>query len=195
MKIMRILTAGALCLALSGPAAFAASYTIDPEHSTVSFKIRHLFSKVAGTFNKFEGTIDYEPGKPETWKTQATIDANSIDTNVEQRDNHLRTKEFFEVEKYPSITFTSTKVTDATEKSAKLHGDLTIHGITKPVVLDLAVHGVGEDPWGNTRSGFTATGKIDRKEFGITWNKPVVGGVMLGDEVDLILEVEGLLKK
>ena len=173
----------------------AATYAIDPDHSAVTFKIQHLFSKVAGTFDRFEGTIEYEPGKPENWKTEAVIQAASIDTRVEKRDNHLRSKDFFEADKYPTITFKSAKVTDVTSQGAKLHGDLTIHGVTHPVVLDLSIHGVGDDPWGNTRAGFTATTTIDRKEFGITWNQPVVGGLLLGDEVEITLEVEGLLKK
>ena len=197
MKTIRMLLLGIFCLAqaLCAPSAWAVTYAIDPDHSAVTFKIRHLFSNVTGTFNRFEGTIDYEPGKPETWKTQAVIQAASIDTRVEKRDNHLRSKAFFEVETYPTIHFTSTKVTDVTDKSAKLQGNLTIHGVTKPVVLDLKIHGVGNDPWGNTRAGFTATTTIDRKEFGITWNQPVVGGVLLGDDVEITLEVEGLLKK
>ena len=174
----------------------AATYTIDPDHSAVSFKIRHLFSNVQGTFNQFEGTIDYEPGKPENWKTQAVIQAASIDTRVEPRDKHLRSKDFFEVEAYPTLKFISTKVTGVTPQGAKLHGDLTIHGVTKPVVLDLVIHGVGKDPWGNTRAGFTATTQINRKEFGLTWNKAVeTGGFLVGDEVEITLEVEGLLKQ
>lgn len=173
----------------------AATYTIDADHSSVTFKIRHLFSKTSGQFNQFEGTLDYEPGKPETWKAQAVIQAASIDTNVAPRDKHLRSKDFFEVETYPTLTFKSVKVTDATAEGAKLHGDLTIHGVTKPVVMDLSIHGVGKDPWGNTRAGFTATTTIDRKEFGLTWNKAVeTGGVLVGDEVEITLEIEGLSK-
>lgn len=196
MKTTRNLLLGTFCLlAVFALPVSAATYTIDPDHSSITFKIRHLFSKTSGQFKQFEGTLDYEPGKPEIWKTQAVIQAASIDTNVEKRDDHLRSKEFFEVEKFPTITFKSAQVTDAAAGGAKLRGDLTIHGITKPVVLDLNIHGVGDDPWGNTRAGFTATTKIDRKEFGITWNQPVVGGLMLGDEVEITLEVEGLLKK
>ncbi len=196
MKITRNLFLASLSLltAFALPAS-AATYTIDPDHSAVTFKIRHLFSKVTGSFNQFEGTIEYEPGQPETWNTQAVIQAASIDTNVEKRDNHLRSKDFFDVETFPAIAFKSAKVDDAAGQSAKLHGDLTIHGVTKPVVLDLAIHGVGDDPWGNTRAGFTATVTINRNDFGIDWNQPVVGGLMLGDEVEITLEVEGLLKK
>ena len=196
MKTTRNLLLGSLCLlAVLAPPASADTYTIDLDHSAVTFKIRHLFSKVAGTFNQFEGTIEYEPGKPETWKTQAVIQAASIDTRVEKRDNHLRSKAFFEVEKYPTLTFTSTQVTDMTDKGAKLHGTLTMHGVQKPVVLDLQIHGVGKDPWGNVRAGFTATTTIDRKDFGVAWNQAAEGGgLLLGDEVEITLEMEGLLK-
>lgn len=196
MKMILKLTLGSFCLlTFFALPVSAATYTIDPDHSSVTFKIRHLFSKTSGQFKQFEGTLDYEPGKPETWKAQAVIQAASIDTNVESRDKHLRSKDFFEVETYPTLTFKSVKVTDATAEGARLHGDLTMRGVTQPVVMDLAIHGVGKDPWGNTRAGFTAAIKIDRKDFGLTWNKAVeAGGVLVGDEVEITLEIEGLLK-
>ena len=180
---------------LVAPSAWATSYAIDPDHTTVSFKIRHLFSKVEGTFNTLDGSFDYVPEHPEQWKAQATIQAASIDTRVEKRDNHLRSKDFFEVETYPTITFTSTEVTATTPTSAKLHGLLAIHGVEKPVVLDVAVHGEGKDPWGNLRSGFTATTTISRKDFGLNWNKILEGGQLLvGEDVEITLEVEGVAK-
>ena len=196
MKTTLKFTLGSFCLlALFALPASAATYAIDADHSSVTFKIRHLFSKVSGQFNQFEGTLDYEPGKPETWKAQAVIQAASIDTNVEPRDKHLRSADFFDVETYPTLTFKSMEVTDVTAEGAKLHGDLTIHGVTRPVMMDLAIHGVGKDPWGNTRAGFTATVKVDRKDFGLTWNKAVeTGGVLVGDEVEITLEIEGLAK-
>ena len=173
--------------------AWAATYKIDLDHSTVTFKIRHLFSNVVGHFKQFEGTLEFEPGKPETWSTTATIQVDSIDTNVEGRDKHLKSADFFDATKYPTITFKSTGVTDATETSAKLNGLLTIHGVEKPVALDLEIHGVGKDPWGNTRAGFTATTKVNRKDFGIIWNKALESGkFLLGDDVEIMLEVEGL---
>ena len=177
------------------PAVWATTYAIDPDHTTVSFKIRHLFSKVEGTFDQLEGQFDYVPGHPEQWKAAATIQATSINTRVAPRDKHLRSADFFDVGKYPTIAFTSTQVTEATEMSAKLHGLLMIHGVQKPVVLDLAVHGEGKDPWGNVRSGFTATTRINRKDFGLTWNQAVeTGQLLVGDDVDITLEVEGLVK-
>ena len=173
---------------------FAATYKIDPEHSAVEFKIRHLFSNVKGSFNDFQGTIDYEPGKPETWKAEATIQAASIDTNVAPRDKHLKSKDFFDTDQFPAITFKSTGVTDATEDSAKLNGTLTLHGVEKPVVLDIKIHGAGKDPWGNTRAGFTGTTKVNRKDFGLNWNEALeTGQVLVGEEVEITLEVEGIL--
>jgi len=180
---------------LVAPPAWATTYAIDQDHTTVTFKIRHLFSYVRGTFNEFEGSFEYVPGSPGQWKAQTVIQASSIDTRVEKRDHHLRSKDFFDVARYPTLTFTSTQVTDATETTAKLHGLLTIHGVERPVVLDLAIHGEGKDPWGNLRSGFTATTTINRKDFGLTWNEVVeTGQLLVGDEVEITLEVEGIVK-
>ena len=177
------------------PAASAATYAIDQDHTTVSFRIRHLFSYVQGTFNEFVGTIEYVPGHPEQWTTRATVQAASIDTRVAKRDDHLRSKDFFDVQQYPTLEFVSTEVTDVAGERAKLHGLLTLHGVQKPVVLDLAIHGEGKDPWGNVRSGFTATTTINRKDFGLTWNQALeTGQLLVGEEVEITLEVEGILK-
>ncbi len=177
------------------PLAHAAKYEVDTDHSSVTFKIRHLLSHVQGSFNKFSGEFEYDLEKPETWNTAVTVDATSIDTNVEPRDKHLRSADFFDVEKFPTLAFKSAEVTDVTPESAKLHGLLTIHGVEKPVVFDLAIHGVAKDPWGNVRAGFTATVKIDRKDFGLNWNKALeTGGVLVGDEVEITVDVEGLQK-
>lgn len=174
---------------------FAATYKIDADHTTVSFKIRHILTNVQGHFKEFEGTFDYDPDKPETWTTNATIQAASIDTNVAPRDKHLRSADFFDVEKYPTLTFKSTGVTDATQTSAKLNGLLTIHGVEKPVVLDLQILGVAKDPWGNVIASFTATTKVNRKDFGLTWNKALeTGQLLVGEEVEITLEVAGLLQ-
>ena len=175
--------------------AFAAVYSIDPDHSTISFKIHHLLSKVQGNFTKFEGRFVYDPDKPEIWKAEAVIQAASIDTHVEKRDAHLRSPDFFDVEKFPTITFTSSKVTEVTPTSAKVAGRLEIHGVRKPVVLDLEIHGAANDPWGNVRSSFTATATLNRKDFGLTWNKVIEAGKLLvGEEVAITIEVEGIMK-
>ncbi len=191
-SIFAILTALALVWV---PAASAATYAVDKDHTAVSFKIRHLFSKVQGQFTDFDGVIEYEPGKPETWTAQGSIRTASIDTNVEGRDKHLRGADFFDVEKYPSIDFKTLKVLESSDTAAKLEGEFTMHGVTKPVTLDVEIHGVGSDPWGNVRAGFTVSTKIDRKDFGLNWNQTLeTGGVLVGDEVEILLEVEGLRK-
>ncbi|OGX29161.1 MAG: hypothetical protein A3B78_02100 [Omnitrophica WOR_2 bacterium RIFCSPHIGHO2_02_FULL_67_20] len=190
-----VLLAAALFLGAAAPEAWATTYALDKDHTTVGFKIRHLFSQVQGTFDQFEGSFIYVPGKPEEWRATATIQAGSINTKVDKRDTHLRSADFFDAGQYPAITFTSTTVTDVTATSAKLHGDLTIHGVTKPVVFDLAIHGEGKDPWGNLRSGFTATTTINRKDFSLTWNQALeTGQLLVGEEVAITLEIEGLAK-
>ncbi len=192
--IFKIVFLASIIFALNTP-LYAAAYKLDEDHTSVTFKIKHLFSYVSGNFGKFEGTIEYEPGKPETWKTEATIQAASINTNVEGRDKHLKSADFFDAAKYPTITFKSTGVSDVTESSAKLVGDLTIHGVTKPVTLDLEILGVAKDPWGNTVAGFQAAITINRKDYGLTWNKAVeTGGVLVGEEVEITIDAAGLLK-
>ena len=184
---------GALCL--SAP-VWAATYSVDPDHSTVTFKVKHLLSKTQGQFKKFEGTFDFEPGKPETWGANGVIQTSSIDTNVAERDKHLKSADFFDVEKFPTIEFKTTAVKDATETTAKVEGVLTMHGIQKPVVLDVTIGGVAKDPWGNTRAAFSAVTKINRKDFGINWNQALnAGGLLLGEDIDITLEIEGIEKK
>ncbi len=185
----------AVALFLSQP-VWAAAYKVDTDHTSVSFKIRHILSYVQGNFNQFEGSFDYEPGKPETWKAEGTIQAASIDTNVEKRDAHLRTADFFDVEKFPVITFKTTGVKEASENTAKVDAVITIHGVERPIALDVEIYGVAKDPWGNTRASFTATTTINRKDFGLTWNKTLEAGqVLVGEEVKITLEVEGVLQE
>ncbi len=196
MKGLKLCLLACCAILLLNPAVFAATYKIDTDHTTVSFKIRHILTNVQGHFRQFEGSFDYDPAKPETWKTNATIQAASIDTNVPQRDKHLRSTDFFDVEKFPTIMFKGTEVADVTPTSAKLHGLLTIHGVEKPVVLDLEIQDVVKDPWGNVIASFTATTKINRKDFGLTWNQVLEAGkVLVGDEVEITLEVAGLLQE
>ena len=136
---------------LSGQAG-AETYQIDPVHSDVRFSVSHMVGKVSGRFGKFEGTVDYVKGDPKAWKVDARIEAASIDTNNEDRDKHLRAADFLDTDKHPAIAFKSTKVAGLKGDKAKLHGDLTLHGVTKPVVLDLELGGVVKDPWGNQRA-------------------------------------------
>lgn len=192
---MRSLLVLSAVLAVLSPAVRAETYDIDASHSQVGFRIKHLVGKVPGRFTGFSGTIEFTPGKPESWKVEAKIDPATINTDNEKRDGHLKSPDFFDVAKYPEMSFKSTKVTDAKGDTAKLHGELTMHGVTKPVVLDLEIGGTTKDPWGNTRAGFTATGKINRKDFGIVWNKALDnGGLMLGEEVAVSLDIESVLK-
>ncbi len=186
---------GVVGVLLCASPAWATTYAIDQDHTTVSFRIRHLLAYVRGTFNQVEGSVEYVPGAPDQWKAEAVIQAASIDTRVEKRDNHLRSPDFFDAQRYPTMTFTSTEVTNVTPTSARLHGLLTIHGVQRPVVLDLVIHGEAKDPWGNVRSAFTATTMINRKDFGLNWNEVLeTGQVLVGEEVEITLEVEGIVK-
>lgn len=192
---MRHILAVAVLVLSSSAALRAETYDIDAAHSQVGFRIKHLVGKVPGRFTKFSGTIAFTPGKPETWKVDATIDPASINTDNEKRDGHLKAPDFFDVAKHPEMSFKSTKVTDVKGETAKLHGDLTMHGVTKPVVLNLELGGTTKDPWGNQKAGFTATGKVNRKDFGIVWNKTLdAGGLMLGEEVEVSIDVEAQVK-
>ena len=194
-NLIPILTLMAMLISPLGSIAWANDYVIDQSHSSISFKVRHLVGKVRGDFNKFEGTFAYKAGKPKAWKTEAVIDVRSIDTNNENRDKHLRGKDFFFVEKFSKMTFKSKEITDLDDDEAKLHGTLTIRGVTKPVVLDLEIGGTGTDPYGNQKAAFTATTKINRKDFGLTWNEALeTGGLLVGEEIEIILEIEGNLQ-
>lgn len=173
--------------------AWAETFKVDPDHTTVTFKIRHLLGYVHGNFEQFEGTIDYDPDKPELSKTSGTIKVEGLNTRVKERDKHLKSADFFDVKKYPEIKFTSTKVLKVTQDGGQLEGLLTIHGVEKKVILDVENHGILKDPWGNTRLALTATTKINRKDFGLTWNQVIESGqVLVGDEVFITVEVEGI---
>ncbi len=174
----------------------AAEFELDRAHSSVEFAVKHLaISKVTGEFQDFDATFSFEPGKPETWQAQATIQASSINTGNKDRDDHLRSEDFFHVAEYPTLSFVSTGVEMTGENTAKLMGDLTIRGVTKPVVLDLEINGM-VDFMGTTKAGFEAKTKINRKDFGLTWSKVLeTGGLVVGDEVEITLRIEGNQKK
>lgn len=195
MRFKKAILGAMTGLVLAASPAFAATYAVDVDHSSVSFKIRHLFSNVQGNFRKFEGTMEYEPGKPETWKASGTIDAASIDTNVAERDKHLRSADFFDTEKFPTIEFHTTTVKAVSDGKAQAEGVIKIHGVEKPIVLDVDILGVGKDPWGNTRAAFTVTTKLNRKDFGLAWNEKLeTGQFLVGEEVVITLDIEGILK-
>jgi polyisoprenoid-binding protein YceI len=173
--------------------AKAAEYTVDVSHSRVGFGIRHIVSKVNGEFKEFEGSFQFDEKKPETGSVTFSVKANSINTNNEKRDSHLKSADFFDVEKYPTLNFVSKKVIKTTPKVGFIEGDLTIHGVTKTVKFAVKYLGRDKDPWGNYRAGFSAITTIKRKDFGLTWNKVLEsGGVLVGEEVDIVIDIEGI---
>lgn len=181
-----------IAVALPG-SAFAADYVIDPSHTSVGFTVRHLMvSKVRGSFEKVSGTVKYDPNEPEKIVIDATIDAASINTREAKRDEHLRSPDFFDVAKHPTLTFKSKKAKVLGKGKLEVIGDLTIRGVTKEVTLQ--VEGLDQeikDPWGNVRRGATATTRINRKDFGLAWNQVLeTGGVMVGEDVDIQIDVE-----
>ncbi len=194
---MKKLLLAALAAGLFASPASARTYKIDPAHSAVSFRVAHMvISRVNGRFDIFEGTVDYEKGNPKSWKTSAVIDASSIDTDNKKRDGHLRSADFFDVEKFPKIVFKSTKVTKVKGKKAKLHGEFTLHGVTKKIVMDVTIAGEITDSRGNRRVGAVATTTIDRRDYGLTWSKTLeAGGLMVGHEIDITLDIEAIAKK
>ncbi|QWV92333.1 YceI family protein [Geomonas oryzisoli] len=185
--------------ALALPAlASASTWNIDPDHSSVGFKVRHLMvSNVKGNFEKHKGTVEINDKDITKSKVNVTIDTASVNTNVAKRDEHLKSPDFFDVAKYPTMTFTSKKVAKAGKGKLKVTGDLTLHGVTKEVVLN--VEGPAKeskDPWGNFRSGVTASTKINRKDFGLVYNAALeTGGVAVGEDVDINLEIEMIKAK
>lgn len=171
-------------------------FAIDPAHTSVGFIVRHLMiTKVRGHFASVTGTIAVPSGSDVPDAVDVTIDGSSIDTREPQRDEHLRSADFLDVAVHPSITFRSNRIT-GTSAEFKIQGELTIHGITRPVVLDAAFEGRVNDPWGNLRVGYEAHVTISRKEFGLTWNQMLeAGGVAVGDDVRIELSVEAIASK
>src|SRR5207245_1812752 len=169
-------------------------WAFDVDHSSGTFTIRHMMSKVRGQMKIKEGWIEVDNENLSTAKVGVVLDAASIDTGVEMRDNHLRSADgHFDVANYPTITFTSTRIEGKDASNFKLIGDVTIHGITKEVVLDASFNGEGKDPWGNRRVSFDAQTKLNRKDYDLTWNQALeAGGFILGDEVKLEMGVEAV---
>ena len=188
----------ALATALLAPASGrAATWELDPAHSSIGFAIRHMMiSTVRGQLRTFTGKATGDPTAPDKGAIEVTIDATSIDTANAKRDEHLKSPDFLDVAKFPTITFKSKKIAAAGQGKVKLTGDLTLHGVTKEVVLDVEGPTPAiKDPMGNTRAGAHATTKINRKDFGIVYNKTLDGGgLMVGDEIDVTIDVEGVQK-
>src|SRR5436305_3045800 len=169
-------------------------WAIDAYHSSVAFTIRHMMSRVRGEMKITEGWIDAEGDNLSQARVEVVLDAATINTGVEMRDNHLRSADgHFDVANYPTISFTSTRIEGKDPSNFKVIGDVTIHGITKEVVLEASFNGEGKDPWGNRRVSFDAQTKLNRKDYDLTWNQALeAGGFILGDEVKLELGVEAV---
>jgi polyisoprenoid-binding protein YceI len=168
------------------------TWTIDAAHSQVEFAVRHLMiSTVRGRFAGVKGTVVSDDRDPAAAQVDVTIDVHTIDTREAQRDAHLRSADFFDAEKFPVLTFKSTRVTDIKGDRFRLVGDLTMHGVTREVALDVTSEGHGKDPWGGERAGYSAVAKLKRSDFGLTWNQVLeTGGIAVGDEIKIALDLE-----
>ncbi|MDX6741302.1 YceI family protein [Actinocorallia sp. A-T 12471] len=170
------------------------TYTLDPTHTRIGFSARHaMVTKVRGAFNEFTGTAQVNGSDPSVSSVEVTISTASIDTRNEQRDGHLRTNDFLEVEKFPEITFRSTSVEQVKDDVFRVVGDLTIKGVTKPITIDFDYEGAAKDPFGNHRIGFEGSTSINRSDFGVTFNAPLeTGGVLVSEKINLEFEISAV---
>ena len=197
-SMRRFIVITAVAILLGGAAANAATFEIDPAHSSAQFAVRHLMvSTVRGTLGKVTGTVNLDEADVTKSTVEATIDAAGIDTREPKRDAHLKSPDFFDVAKYPTVTFKSKKITKIADDKYQVTGDLTLHGVTKEVVLD--AEGSPKpftDPFGNSKLGGAVHTKINRQDFGVAWNKALdSGGVVVGNDVDVTIDVELMKKK
>jgi polyisoprenoid-binding protein YceI len=194
---MKSLQSAALIALFAVTPLFAETFTVDPAHSDASFRVKHLMSNVKGAFGDIAGTIEVNRENPAASSVDFTINAASIDTANDNRDKHLRSADFFDVEKFPQITFKSTKIAPSGSKDVyNVTGNLTMHGVTRPVVLPVTFLGFAKDPWGNDRAGFEIETTLNRKDFGLNWNKALdQGGFLLGEDVKVSIALEAVKKK
>ena len=169
------------------------TFDVDPSHSEVTFQVRHLLTKVRGRFSDFSGTITYDEAQPEKSSVAISIQAASIDTSEPSRDAHLRSADFFAVEEFATLTFTSTEIVPAGKDLLEVTGDLTVRGVTKRIAVPVVLLGKAKDPWGSERLGFEADFTINRKEFGLNWNAALeTGGFLVGDDVRVTLSIQAI---
>ena len=170
------------------------NWNIDPAHTGINFSVRHMVvSKVRGRFGKYSGTIKLDDADITRSSVEVNIEASSIDTGVADRDTHLRSPDFFDVEKFPELKFRSHRVERVDATRYRIIGELTIRGVKREVSLDVEYGGRGKDPWGNERVGFVAKTSIDRKDYGLTWNQVLEsGGILVGDRIDIDLDVQAV---
>lgn len=189
-----LIAAAAIAVAAGSPAGAATeTWAIDKDHSTVSFQVRHLLTNVRGQFEVFSGTVLLDPQRPEQGSVQFAIDAKSIDTDNAKRDEHLRNPDFFDVAQHPRITFASRKVVALAANRFAVAGTLTMRGVEREVTLPVELLGTSKDPWGNTRAGFGTKLTLNRKDYGIEWNKSLDGGgYLLGDDVEIDIQLEAI---
>jgi Uncharacterized conserved protein len=173
------------------------TWSIDASHTEVGFAVRHLMiSTVRGRFAGVAGSVSLDEGNPRNSRLDVTIDVNSIDTRQEQRDAHLRSSDFFDVAQFPTMRFVGSKIEGDITGDFTVGGELTIRGVTRPITLEATSEGRGPDPWGSERAGFSAKGKVNRSEFGLTWNQVLeAGGVTVGDEIKISIDVELVRQK
>lgn len=196
--VVILFAAFSFVMAMAGESrAETVTYSIDPDHSQVIFKVKHMgISTVSGRFDLMEGSYTFDDTDIGNSSVETTIQTASVNTNKQKRDDHLRSPDFLNVDKYPTITFKSKEVKKGSGDGFTIVGDLTINGVTKQVELDAEYGGKAVDPMGNQRTAFTAVTKIDRKDYGITWNKTLdTGGLVVGDDVKIELNIEGIQKK
>jgi polyisoprenoid-binding protein YceI len=186
----------AVAAGLLAGSASADTYTFDKAHTEASFQVRHMLTKVRGKFDDFAGTIQVDPAKPEAASVEFTIKTASIDTGVEGRDKHLRSADFFDAEKNPEITFKSSGVKVTSKDHYDVTGTLTMHGVAKAITLPVTFLGTVKSPFGDERAGFEAAITLNRKDYGLLWNKTLeTGGVLVGDEVEVAINVEAVKQK
>ena len=179
----------------TAPTGTRTTWKLDPSHTTIEFVAKHMMiTTVKGRFAELEGTIAADEADFENSQVEATLKTASLDTRVDQRDTHLKSADFLDVENHPDVTFRSTSISGAKEHF-KLTGDLTIRGTTRPITLDVTFEGTGKDPWGGTRSSFSAKGKIDRRDYGLTWNVALeTGGILVSNEIKINIEAQAVLQ-
>ncbi|MCQ6561472.1 YceI family protein [Paenibacillus mendelii] len=169
-------------------------WSVDPTHSSIDFSVKHMMiAKVKGTFHTFEAQIEADPEDLTSASIRFSIDLSSIDTRNADRDAHLRSADFFDVEANPKMTFEATRITKSGDGEYEVTGDFTLHGITRPEKFAVSFEGAGKDPWGNAKAGFSAVGSLKRSDYGLTYNAVLeTGGVLIGDEVKISIEIEAL---
>lgn len=170
----------------------SSKWTVDAAHSSIDFSVKHMMiATVRGTFHDFEASIEANPADLTTANIQFSVDVASVDTRNNDRDVHLRSGDFFDVEQYPKMTFQSTNIVKKSEGEYNLTGDFTLHGVTRQETFSVTFEGEGKDPWGNEKAGFSAEGKINRSDYGLTYNAALeTGGVLVGDQVKIAIQIE-----